>query len=88
LLIQNPDGTLRGASAESGADWMDYCSSALLIDLDNDGDRDLVVAQEFAVQLMSNDGRGRFQLEATSIRDSQTFSLAAADYDSDGDLDI
>ena len=43
LYLQQPDGTLLDRSAESDADWLDYCASALLIDLDNDGNADLVV---------------------------------------------
>ncbi len=88
LLIQNTDGTLRDASAESGADWLDYCASALLVDLDNDGDRDLVVAQDSRILLMSNDGSGRFRLEFGIGSKAQSFSLSAADYDGDGDLDV
>ncbi len=88
LFIQTSDGTLRDVSAASGADWLDYCASALLVDFDNDGDRDLVVAQEWRVLLMSNDGRGRFQLEFGTSSEAQSFSLSAADYDLDGDLDV
>jgi hypothetical protein len=88
LLVQNADGTLRDVSHQSGADWLDYCAAALLVDLDNDGDRDLVVAQEFAIVFMSNDGTGRFQVEDYTERDAQTYSLAAADYDLDSDLDV
>lgn len=88
LFVQNSDGTLRDISEESGTDWLDYCASALLVDFDNDGDRDLVVAQEWRILLMSNDGNGRFQLEFGTSSESQSFSLAAADYDLDGDVDI
>ena len=88
LLLQNSDGTLRDASVESGTDWLDYCASALLVDFDNDGDRDLAVAQEWRILLMSNDGTGRFQLEFGISSKAQSFSLTSADYDLDGDLDI
>jgi hypothetical protein len=88
LLLQNPDGTLRDVSVESGADWLDYCASALLVDFDNDGDRDLVVAQEWRILFMSNNGRGQFQLEFGISVEAQSFSLAAADFDQDGDLDV
>ncbi|MEZ6117390.1 MAG: VCBS repeat-containing protein [Pirellulaceae bacterium] len=37
---------------------------------------------------MSNDGQGRFQLEFGTSTEAQTFSVAAADFDLDGDLDV
>ena len=88
LFIQLPDGTLVDKSKEGGADWLDYCASALLIDLDNDGDRDLVVAEESLVLLMENDGAGHFSLRAETNALAQTFSITASDFDLDGDLDI
>ena len=88
LFIQSPDGSLDDRSKESGADWLDYCASALLVDLDNDGDRDLVVAEESLILLMENDGAGHFTLAGEVNALAQTFSLTAADFDLDGDLDI
>ncbi|MCA9196261.1 MAG: VCBS repeat-containing protein [Planctomycetales bacterium] len=88
LFVQQADGTLVDRSAESGTDWLDYSTSALLIDLDNDGDQDLVVSLESRILLMQNDGAGHFQLAEEMATFAQTFSLAAADVDLDGDLDI
>ena len=88
LFIQQADGSLRDATAESGTGWLDYCAAALLIDFDNDGDRDLVISQDFRVLVMSNDGAGRFTLEFGSSTKAQSFSLAAADYDRDGRVDF
>jgi len=88
LFLQNPDGTLTDHTSQSGADWLDYCASALIVDLDNDGDRDLVVSQDFKLLLMENDGSGRFELSFGSSTHAQTFSINAADFDLDGDLDI
>ena len=88
LFIQRADGSLIDATSASGADWLDYCASALLLDLDNDGDRDLVVGQESRILFMSNDGHGKFRLENQIGTDAQTFSLSAADFDQDGDLDV
>ena len=88
LFIQNADGTLRDESAASGTDWLDYCASALLVDFDNDGDRDLAIAQEWRILLMSNDGSGHFQLEFGTSSEAQSFSLAASDFDLDGDVDV
>ncbi len=88
LLMQQPDGTLRDRSAESGVDWLDPTAAALLVDLDNDGDQDLVVAHAWQLALMSNDGQGRFTLQQSLETTGQTFSMASADFDSDGDLDL
>lgn len=89
LFLQNPDGTMRDFSAESKTDWMDYCAAALLVDLDNDGDKDLVVSQDFKILFMENmDGQGHFELIFGSSTKSQSFSLSAADFDVDGFLDV
>ena len=88
LFLQERDGTLRDATAESGADWLDYCASALLVDLDNNGDADLVVGQETRVVIMQNDGSGKFRVAYDLPASAQVFSMSAADYDRDGDLDI
>jgi hypothetical protein len=88
LFIQNSDGTLRDITAQSGTGWLDYCASALFIDLDNDGDRDLVVSQDFRLLFMENDGTGKFELAFGVGTKAQSFSLAAADYDVDGYIDV
>lgn len=88
LFIQQPDGTLKDASAGSGTDWLDFSASALLIDLDNDGDKDLAVGHEQNIVLMKNDGTGKFTIGHVLPSRAQTFSLAAADFDLDGDLDV
>ena len=89
LFIQQADGTAVDRSHEAGVGWLDHSSSALLVDLDNDGDQDLAVATPSGLVLMSNDGKGRFLKKAslqTGHPDVQ--SLSAVDYDHDGDLDL
>ncbi len=88
LLVQKSDGTVEDASASSQTDVLDSSSSALLLDLDNDGDQDLVVAAQDALLLFSNGGLGKFQLESKLPIGCGTSSLAAADFDRDGDLDL
>jgi hypothetical protein len=89
LFVQNPDGTATDRSEWAGVDWLDATSSALLVDLDNDADQDLVLATLVGLLVMANDSTGRFELKAilpTGGADMQ--SLSAADYDNDGDLDL
>ena len=87
LYVQNPDGTVTDVSAQAGLDFLDIASSALLVDLDNDGDQDLAIAAE-NLMLLQNDGRGTFTLKGGGgvVEDSR--SLSAVDYDDDGDLDL
>ena len=87
-LVQQPDGTVRDMSADAGVDILDFSHTALLIDLDNDGDQDLAVATETQLLILSNDGQGRFALRSQVTAVREAYSLTAVDYDSDGDLDI
>ncbi len=90
LFIQNADGTVRETAGEAGVAWLDDTKGVLLVDLDNDGDQDLLCAMGPTIVYCRNDGTGRFTphraLRASSP--ASFYSLAAADYDADGDLDI
>ncbi|MEO1826602.1 MAG: VCBS repeat-containing protein [Roseibacillus sp.] len=88
LYLQQKDGTVVDGSAEAGVDWLEDSRSALLIDLDNDGDEDLVVATIAMVIFLENDGTGNFSLRGGHPGAPYPFSLSAADYDNDGLLDI
>ena len=88
LFIQNADGTASDRSRWANVDWLDDTKSALLIDLDNDGDRDLVIGTVTALLMMKNDGQGRFGEPLSFPYINEAFTLAAADYDLDGDLDL
>ena len=88
MYVQNMDGTVMDVSVESGTDWLELTTSALLIDLDNDGDQDLVVAAWPKLLFADNDGRGRFELRSGLSVVDEPYSMCAADYDGDGDLDI
>lgn len=88
LYLQQKDGTVVDGSAEAGVDWLEDSRSALLVDLDNDGDEDLIVATIAMVVFLENDGRGHFSLRGGHPGARYPFSLSAADYDNDGLLDI
>ena len=93
LYVHRPDHTARDVSASAGVDFLDVSRSALFLDLDGDGDQDLVcvIAEELLV--LSNEGAwtdedpGRFQIRAV-LPGPSFFSISAADVDSDGDLDL
>ena len=88
LFVRNTDGTLRDITEASATGWLDYCASALILDFDNDGDRDLAVSQDFKILFMDNLGGARFELALGLSTNAQTFSISAADFDLDGDLDL
>ena len=88
FFLQQPDGTLKDWSRESGLDFLDLSRSSLLVDLDNDGDADCVLAHRFSVTLLQNDGAARFTRVRTIDTESRVSGLSAADYDHDGDLDV
>lgn len=88
LYVQNPDGTLRDVSMASGTAWLESARSALLVDLDNDGDQDLAVASFARLVLARNDGAGRFEIAAMLETGIGAMGLSAADFDEDGDLDL
>ena len=61
------------------------------VDLDADGWKDFVSVQIQSVEVFMNDQTGHFNKATSStniFHDRSTFSLAAADYDVDGDIDL
>ncbi|MCH8922921.1 MAG: VCBS repeat-containing protein [Planctomycetes bacterium] len=89
LLVQQADGTVVDVSRAAGVDWLDPTSSALWVDLDNDGKQDLALATAAGVLLQSNRGDGTFERRALlTLDDTDVQALSAIDYDNDGDLDL
>jgi tetratricopeptide (TPR) repeat protein len=72
---------------------LDASSMALFVDVDNDGDADLVVVTWREPLLFINDGRGRFSHRPRAFQFARPpqgafTSAAMADYDRDGALDL
>jgi len=88
LFVQNPDGSATDVSAKSGADFLESCRSALLVDLDNDGHQDLVATLIGSLLIASGRGDGTFETRTVLPTSHDTMSLSAADYDLDGYLDL
>ncbi len=88
LYLQQADGSAKEVASEWGVAWLEDSRSSLLVDLDNDGDQDLVVATIAMIAFAENNGEGRFELKGGFPGAPYPFSLSAADFDSDGDLDI
>ena len=91
LFVQQPDGTAVDVAAAAGVDYLDNSRSALIVDLDNDADQDLILALRTGLLFFENISNGdsvsyRLRARIPSVR--QAFSLAAADYDHDADLDL
>jgi len=63
--------------------------SALFVDLDNDGDQDLVLGTFVGAFVCQNNGQGVFE-KASQLPaiERDISSITAVDYDNDGDLDI
>lgn len=91
MLLRQSDGSLIDAAPAAGVDWLDDTKGVLLFDQDNDGDQDLALAMGPTVVLLRNAGGARFD-RLVRMRPPQGaapfYSLAAADYDLDGDLDL
>lgn len=88
LLLHQADGTLKDGSEAAGVDWLEQTISALLVDLDNDGDQDLVTVSPPFLLFMENDGPGAFTFRGAHRSAANPYSLVAADYDGDRLLDL
>ncbi len=88
LYLHQADGTTKDVSREAGVDYLDFSRAAPFLDLDNDGDQDLVLGMNPGLLLLENDGEGHFTQRAALPCPGSVYSLAAADYDNDGRIDV
>ncbi|MDE0891390.1 MAG: VCBS repeat-containing protein [Planctomycetota bacterium] len=96
LYLQGRDGSLFDGTSQAGIDLLDSSIASLLLDLDGDGDQDLIVSGN-GVLFFENKGNlpadgqhpsiPRFELKV-SLDITFTYSITACDYDLDRDLDF
>ncbi len=89
FFLSQLDGSLKEVAANSGLNWLDETTVALFADFDNDGDQDLVIGTRERMAIHENtDGSGMNFKRVFEAPQADTSSLAAADYDGDGLLDL
>lgn len=91
IWINNADTPWTGFSYFGSLSENGKTQDVKLADLDQDGDLDLVVANqgEEANSVWKNDGTGNFGASAAfTFGENKTYHLAIADLDGDGDLDV
>jgi tetratricopeptide (TPR) repeat protein len=87
------DGAFEDATERAGLGLLEDTQHSLFADVDNDGDQDLLVVISSGPVLFLNDGEGRFAREPGVFRFEKKLmgapmSMAVADYDRDGFLDL
>jgi hypothetical protein len=91
LLVNQGDGTFEEVGAEWGVDDGRWSYAAGFVDIDEDGDQDLYVANDFGENaLFRNDGERFVDVaDALGIKDPGFgMGVSFGDYDNDGDLDL
>lgn len=93
LLVNRGDGTFEERAAELGLDLRDHPAAAIFADFDNDGDPDAFVGRSLAPSVYLENEGGRFVDRSASALPggagpALVGSLAAADVDGDGLLDV
>lgn len=92
-LSFSEEAVARGVNYTIGFNYTQYGAGLMMVDIDNDGDLDLVVggAQNRVMGVYENDGTGNFTSRTSTAGMNTPFfaaSMSAADYDNDGDLDF
>ncbi len=89
LFLNNGDDTWRDVSKEAGV-WRQHNTfTAMFVDIDNDHDSDLVVAQDTGVvETYENTGAFPFRRIDNPSVNSYPMGIGAGDYDNDGFIDF
>ena len=92
LLVDRGNGTFEDRAAEYGLDFRDHSSCAIFADFDNDEDPDLFLGRSLDSSLYLENVGGRFVDRSATHIDGNlphlAASIASADYDNDGLLDV
>lgn len=89
LLINNGDLTFRDATQDSGTASKQNTFHTTFVDLDNDGDQDIVLAQNTGeVEIFERTADATFKSVVTNTGYGFWMGLGIGDYDQDGDQDI
>jgi Flp pilus assembly protein TadD/peroxiredoxin len=93
LFRARGDSTFEDVTERAGLAVLDDTAESLFVDVENDGDEDLVLATGTRLLLFTNDGTGRFTPVPDAFRSERPLqgvltSIAMADYDRDGFLDL
>ena len=89
LYVRNSEGGFEDWSKSSFINFLDSSHGNLFVDLDNDGDQDLVSGVQEGLLIMENNGAGVFSKRVAQLLPSAVpYSITATDYDKDGDLDF
>ena len=87
-LLLNRNGRFTEAAALWGIDFDSHSTSAIFADLDNDGDPDLVLGRSLRPSLILENVGGRFEVRDVEGLPQLVSSIAVADVNSDGLLDV
>ena len=100
LFLQDPTGKFKAGNSQPWKSLKADVMGSLIFDADNDGDNDLYVAvggsefgwpsNNYKHALYLNDGKGNFKDNSNNLPNVNCSgsSVAAGDYDNDGDLDL
>lgn len=92
FLHNRGDGSFEDIAAKVGLDLENHCSSAVFADFDNDGDRDVFIGRTLERSRYLVNENGRFVDRSDSLVGIPlpylVSSIAAADYNNDGLLDV